>query len=141
MNPSKLRCEYSSDPIGIESERPRLSWQFGPASDGDRQGAFQIKVYGDPGSIGKKTADIRWDSGRVESSQTHLIAYSGQTLRSRQRCWWQVRVWDEGGRVSDWSDLATFEMGLLHDVDWRAKWISLPPPADRGQEKSGRSDE
>lgn len=134
MNPTKLRCEYSFDPIGIDSERPRLSWQFDSASGGDHQIAFQIKVYGDPDSIGKKTAHIRWDSGRVESSQSHLIAYSGQPLRSRQRCWWQVRVWDEGGNVSDWSDLATFEMGLLHGVDWRAEWIGLPPPADRGLE-------
>lgn len=134
MNPTELRCEYSSDPIGIESERPRLSWLFDSARDGERQIAFQIKVYGDPDSIGKKTEVICWDSGRIESNCSHLIAYSGQALRSRQRCWWQVRVWPEEGKVSGWSDLATFEMGLLHRMDWRAKWIGLPPPAGRGLE-------
>jgi alpha-L-rhamnosidase len=134
MNPSNLRCEYSFDPIGIESEQPRLSWLLESARDGERQLAFQIKVYGDPDSIGKKTEVICWDSGRVESGRTHLIAYAGQPLRSRQRCWWQVRVWNEAGEVSDWSDLAIFEMGLLDRVDWRAKWISLPPPVDRNLE-------
>jgi len=134
MNPKELRCEYATDPTGIESERPRLSWCFDPTSDGARQTAYQIKVYGSRDSIGEKTAVVSWDSGRVESSRTHLIHYAGQTLRSGQRCWWQVRVWNEAGVVSEWSALAVFEMGLLHRVDWRARWITLPPPVDRGLE-------
>jgi len=36
-----------------------------------------------------------------------------------------VRVTDNLGRTSDWSAPAFWEMGLLHDSDWQARWITL----------------
>ncbi|MHC4478001.1 MAG: family 78 glycoside hydrolase catalytic domain, partial [Planctomycetota bacterium] len=47
----------------------------------------------------------------------------GPALLSRQRIWWQVRIWDEQDRPSDWSDPAFWEMGLLKSSDWKADWI------------------
>lgn len=134
MNANQLRCEFLKDPVGLETPRPRLSWQLESAVNGDGQAAYQVMVYGDPDSIGKKTAMILWDSGRVTSSESHLVVYAGQPLRSRQRCWWQVRVWDRQGGCSEWSELAYWEMGLLEPGDWLARWVTAPPPEDRGLE-------
>jgi alpha-L-rhamnosidase len=120
MQPSNLRCEYFVDPIGIDAATPRLSWLSGAA----RQSAYQVVVDG------------VWDSGKVESDQSIHVAYGGRALRSRQRFQWKVRVWDGDGQASQWSEPATFEMGLLNRADWRAKWIgshvvggpySIPP--------------
>lgn len=41
-----------------------------------------------------------------------------------QRCFWKVRVWDEAGKVSDWSPVHFWQTGLLTAEDWKAKWIS-----------------
>ncbi|MEZ5276961.1 MAG: family 78 glycoside hydrolase catalytic domain [Opitutaceae bacterium] len=131
MRPHGLRCEYFRNPLGIENRCPRLSWLIDSGKAGERQTAWQVKVYGDPASIGRKTEVVLWNSGRVPSSESHLIRYAGQTLRSRQRCWWQVRVWNGDDEVSEWSELAVWEMGLLEPSDWQARWVTAPPPEGR----------
>ena len=45
-------------------------------------------------------------------------------VRSRQRVYWKVRLWDEEDVVSEWSEKAFFEMGLLKQSDFVAKWIN-----------------
>lgn len=39
------------------------------------------------------------------------------------RCWWKVRVWDEQGRLSAWSEPAFWSLGLLNPGDWQGEWI------------------
>ncbi len=67
-----------------------------------------------------------WDSKKVKGNQSIRVKYKGKELRSRQDCWWQVRVWDKDGKVSDWSAPAFWHMGLLNAADWKAKWIGAP---------------
>ena len=104
MQPSNLRCEYFVNPISIDAPRPRLSWEIGTP----RQSAYQVIV------------EDAWDSGKVASDQSIHVEYAGAPLRSRQRCAWKVRAWDGDGQASQWSEPATFEMGLLDRADWRA---------------------
>ncbi|MBQ2722394.1 MAG: alpha-L-rhamnosidase N-terminal domain-containing protein, partial [Opitutales bacterium] len=63
------------------------------------------------------------DSGKVMSSQSVKVRYGGAPISSRERIYWKVRVWDENGVESDWSDVNFFEAGLLSQDDWQAKWI------------------
>src|SRR5690606_22146389 len=67
-----------------------------------------------------------WASGKVTSSQSFNVRYAGKALSSRQDCWWRVRTWDKDGKESDWSEPASWSMGLLHDNEWRAQWIGAP---------------
>jgi alpha-L-rhamnosidase len=53
------------------------------------------------------------------------MTYEGKKLSSGVRCVWKVKVWDETGAVSEWSEPATFSMGLLKPEDWTAEWIGL----------------
>jgi alpha-L-rhamnosidase len=50
--PVKLRCDYLDNPLGIDSEAPRLSWQSDSLARNWRQTAYQILVasiaYGGP---------------------------------------------------------------------------------------------
>src|SRR5690606_21988780 len=72
-----------------------------------------------------------WDSGRVDSDQTNQVEYAGAPLRSATRYVWAVRVWDGAGRLSDWSEPASFETGLLGEDDWGgARWIGHPAGRD-----------
>lgn len=44
MKPTELKCEYLVNPIGIDAERPRLSWALESARRAERQTAYQVQV-------------------------------------------------------------------------------------------------
>ena len=118
---TQLRCEYRSNPLGIDITRPRLSWQIQSDRRGARQTAYRILAASDPDQLRAGSADL-WDSGKIESDQSIHVPYAGRPLGSRQRVYWQVTVWDETGQPSD-SDPAWFEIGLLARNDWSGQWV------------------
>jgi hypothetical protein len=128
-----LRCEYLSDPSGIDVERPRLSWSLGPANGG--QSGYRILVASTPAILQSDRGDL-WDSGRVASTQTTWLEYAGQKLASGQRVHWKVRVWDDAGEPSPWSAPATWSMGLLRASDWTARWIGERRPEGTAEGRS-----
>lgn len=120
-----LRTEYLTDPVGVDAERPRLSWKL----DSDKKGVFQ-KSY----RITAETdGEVIWDSGVNRSEENLRIPYGGKALSSRQRVTWSVRVSaaDEAGQIEEAvSGTAFFEMGLLEKEDWKAKWIEPEKEVD-----------
>ena len=88
------------------------------------QSAYQILVAGSKEALASGIGDL-WDSGKVESSKTAQVVYEGKPLRSRQRCYWQVRVWDAAGNASGYSEPAYWEMGLLNPEDYQGQWIGF----------------
>ena len=144
--PTALRCEYLENPPVVDVLNPRLSW-VNVASEGDRgqvQTAWEIRVASSKENLLNNQADL-WSSGKVTSSQSTNNYYGGKALSSRQDCWWQVRTWDKKGKVSRWSEPASWSMGLLKPEEWKAQWIgapwqgeeALPKPPHRGPEKAG----
>ncbi|MBD3346402.1 MAG: Bacterial alpha-L-rhamnosidase [Chitinivibrionales bacterium] len=127
--PFDLRSEYAENPLGIETCTPRLSWRIPLEPKGNFQCAYQILVASTANLLEQDTGDL-WDSGKVESDNSVHIEYSGAPLHSRMRCFWKVRFWDANGTPSDFSEPATWEMGLLDRDDWSAHWIGLPYPID-----------
>ena len=122
---SNLTCEYRINPIGIDVSQPRLSWQITSDETNVLQTAYQLRAALSVSDLIHKNKFI-WDSGKIDSSQSVLVAYHGSALRSKQRVYWQVRVWDNHHHVSAWSEPSFWEMGLLDPSDWKAKWISSP---------------
>ena len=117
----RLRTEYKVNPLGLDAPRPRLSWELRSTRRGVRQTAFQIRAASSAGDL-RAGRRLLWDTGRLDSGDSIHHEYAGPALRSGQRMYWQVRVWDAGG-ASPWSDPAWWEMGLLAADDWRASWI------------------
>lgn len=117
-----LHCEYTSNPVGIDVRKPRLGWTLHSPKRGARQSAWQIAVAASVNDLHQ--ARYLWDTGKTTGSQSTHHIYDGPALRSRQRYWWQVRVWDEDDQPSAWSAPAYWEMGLLDASDWRAAWIT-----------------
>lgn len=125
ITPSQLTCEYLVNPSVVDVEAPRLAW-INTTRKGERgqvQTAWQIKVAS---SKDKLNQPDLWDSKKVSSAESNRISYEGKALTSRQECWWQVRVWDRNGQVSNWSDADTWSMGILDADEWQAKWIGAP---------------
>lgn len=110
-----LLTENLHNPLGIDARQPRFSWQLVSTQRNVLQTAYEIKV-----ASGKAPS---WASGKVSSDQSVQVRYGGDGLQSGVKYNWQVRVWDNKGNISAWSDPALFQMALLNKSDWKANWI------------------
>ncbi len=119
-----LRCDYLTDPLGIDVARPRLSWTLRAVGRARRQSAYQALVASTAARLSANQGDL-WDSGRVDGNRSVGVVYEGAPLESGQRCWWAVRVWDADGHASAYSAPSWWEMGLLRREDWHGAWIGL----------------
>ena len=127
-----LRCEYRVNPLGIDAEKPRMSWvmtsgEGKPQARGLRQTAYEVLVASSEKLLEQDQGD-QWDSGKVLSNQSLQIEYGGKPLASQRRYHWKVRVWDADGKATTWSKQATWEMGLLAPEDWQAQWLNDGKP-------------
>ncbi len=111
----KLVTENLIDPIGLDVEQPRFSWQIISGKRNTMQTAYAIKVM-----QGKQTV---WNSDKVLSDSSVHVVYKGIPLQSGKKYQWQVKIWNNYNEVSGWSTPAFFQMGLLNISDWKAKWI------------------
>ncbi len=121
---SRLLCEYHNNPAGIDVVQPRLSWQLFSDEQDITQTAYEIRVASTIKGLSSKSKQL-WNSGKISSSQSVNVVYEGPELASKQRVYWQVRVWDNKDKPSAWSEPAYWETGLLNKTDWQAKWITL----------------
>jgi alpha-L-rhamnosidase len=120
----RLRTEYLENPLGIDTLNPRLSWQIESCARNVMQSAYQIQAAPLPAQLLAEEGLV-WNTGQVASDQTFSIHYQGPQLPSGARLYWRVRVWDQDGQTSDWSEPAFWEMGLLAEKDWAADWIEV----------------
>ena len=123
-----LTCEHRKDPVGIDISQPRLSWKIKGPGFNVMQTAYSVRV-----STSQKfsQATMIWQSGKTVSDKSILISYAGPQLNSGQRYYWQVKIRDNKGKESGWSETAYWEMGLLSQGDWKAKWIEMEGDTNR----------
>jgi alpha-L-rhamnosidase len=124
-----LTCSYKTNPVGIDVTEPQLAWKLVSTGRNVMQTAYEIRVA----LSNKDIADAKnlvWSSGKVNSDESAHVNYTGPKLLSRQRYYWQVRVWDDHKNASPWSAVNYWEMGLLAPADWSAKWIQTAKTTD-----------
>ena len=123
-----IRCEDLVAPIGVDVQPPKLSWLTTDTKvRGQKETAWQVIVASSSENLAKGKGDL-WDSGKVCSAKELRIPYRGKVLKSRQRCFWKVRVWDKQDRPSQWSKPSEWTMGILEPTDWNAQWIAHDLP-------------
>lgn len=120
--------EGFKNPIGFYNSKPSFSWILPVSETIKYQSAYQIVVASSKELLPNKP-DL-WDSEKQESAQSTFVKYQGSELQSRQKVYWQVRYWNQEGIISEWSDINTFELGLLNNADWKAKWTGLDTAKD-----------
>jgi alpha-L-rhamnosidase len=122
---NNLRLECLENPLGIDVTRPRFSWQIASEGRGVMQSAYQVQMAAMLSNL-QRGIYLLWDSGKVASANSISVPYQGAAVpQSRQRYFWRVRVWDEDGHPSAWSEPAWWEMGLLEGKEWSADWIEV----------------
>jgi alpha-L-rhamnosidase len=120
----KLKTEGMINPQGIDALAPRFSWiTTATVEQGVMQTSYQILVASSVEKLNAGEADV-WNSGKVKSAASIWIPFQGEVLKSNQACYWKVKVWTNRGE-SDWSQPASWSMGLLNETDWKAQWIGL----------------
>ena len=111
MKVNNIKTEYLSNPIGIDAIHPNLTWNV-DGEDIKFQKAFEI-IYiinnGEEKSIKKETSSTHYEFG--------------QKLKSRDYVSYRIRVQNELGKWSDFSEEQHFSIGLLNKSDWIGKWI------------------
>lgn len=125
MHITDLKCEYATNPVGLDIPTPQFSWQIHSAKRGVKQTAYQIIIAASPQDLVNRN-NVTWDTGKVVLRKSAGIPYAGPELESRRRYYWFVRIWGCDHSMVESSVLAFFEMGLLKPSDWQALWIGCP---------------
>ncbi|ULT54946.1 hypothetical protein L1999_17600 [Neobacillus drentensis] len=89
-----LRVEYRNNPIGIDLQKPRFSWEMLSNLRGQKQTAYQLLVATSPNKLTPDSVDI-WNSGKVNSGESNAVEYGGKAFKASTRYYWTVNVWDK----------------------------------------------
>ena len=119
----------------LATSQPRFSWNYGTNRRSDEEKStteseviqqnYRIIVATTAENAQKSIGDL-WDSGVVPSNQMLYIPYAGKELKSRDKAYWKVitTVTAKGGKKAKLaSEVKSFEISLLNQEDWQAKWI------------------
>ncbi|MBR6251509.1 MAG: family 78 glycoside hydrolase catalytic domain [Bacteroidales bacterium] len=117
-----LRTEHLENPTEIAETAPRLGWRLESAANDVRQEAYHIIVALSRAKAENLEGDL-WDAS-IESPESQWITYEGAPLKSDTRCYWRVNVTTNCGETG-WSDIATWNVGLLNESDWKGQWIGM----------------
>lgn len=117
---SNLTCEYMKNPTGIGDRKPRFSWMLESEDTNVTQASYHLQVCKETPDF----IDLVWDSGKVDSDKSVGVDYSGSELMSRTQYFYRVKITDNKGRESGWSEIASFETGILSVDEWQASFIT-----------------
>lgn len=115
-----MTVEHETNHLCVDVDQPVFGWQMSCvfSERGVYQSAYQIIVTDEEGKV-------LWNSGKVISSVSQNIKYTGEQLKPTTRYTWKLTVWDNNGEASTYD--SWFETSLMTDNDiegWNgAKWI------------------
>lgn len=118
------RADYQSNPLGVDRV-PQFSWKIESNKEDCLQSAYHILISSDNEKLSSDVGDL-WDSGKIDAAASCGIIPPIR-LESRASYYWKVKVWNQRGVESEWSDAHVFEAGLLNPNDWYGGWIGYVP--------------
>ena len=120
-NPN-VEQQFHEQPLA--TAQPRFSWNYETTENEVVQQNYRIIVASTAENAQNGIGDL-WDSGVVPSNQMLYIPYAGKELLSRDKAFWKViaTVAAKGKKAKVESEVKSFEISLLNQDDWQAKWI------------------
>ena len=122
---TNANVEQQVRPMPLATATPRFSWNFEATDVYDVvQQDYRIIVASTAENAKNNVGDL-WDSGVTESIQMLYVPYAGKPLQSRDKAFWKViaTVSDGEAKTKVESEVKSFEISLLNQDDWQAKWI------------------
>ena len=122
LNPNVEQQQHS---MALATNEPRFSWKYESNERDVAQQSYRIIVSTTAENAEKGIGDL-WDSGVTASSKMLYIPYEGKVLCSRDKGFWKVFTTvsvGQNNKVSLESEVKSFEISLLNQDDWQAKWI------------------
>jgi len=120
--PTDLKCEYLTNPIGIDATSPRFIWQLKDDRAGAIQSAYQIFVGTDSLEV-KSGKGNAWHTAKTNLAK-NLVSYQGKALQPFTKYYWTVCLWDKNGKPTKPALTASFETGMMGVQNWKGTWIS-----------------
>jgi len=119
-----ILCENRQETMGVATSDFSFSWKIFSNNRNIMQSAYRICLADLQENLSDEQALI-WDSGIIKSQQSNLVTYEGSILAPGTTYHFKVKVWDNHGNESPWSDTGKFTTGLFDGQDWEgAKWIA-----------------
>ena len=120
----KTTVEQQDGSRALATNTPRFSWQFETTESNVVQQDYRIIVASTAENAQNNIGDL-WDSGVVPSNQMLYIPYAGKELHSRDKAYWKVIATVKNGKskAKVESEVQSFEISLLSQDNWQAKWI------------------
>lgn len=114
----------------VNSTNPSFGWIVNDAHHDVLQAAYQVLLADNPASLGKNEGNV-WDSGKVNSDNSVSVHYSGKALQPDMVYYWKVKVWNNYGEESPYSEVKAFLTGSSLSADGRSayplqKTVSYP---------------
>jgi hypothetical protein len=132
-----LRVEWLTDPVGIDTRRPRFRWLL--QADKTRRdlalAGARVIVTSSPERLAARQGDV-WDSGVRKGAGLSLAPGKPLPLVSHSPYWWAVETIDASG-ARRWSPPARFVTGILDPSEWQGRWIMAKPEKVRGDHVRG----
>jgi alpha-L-rhamnosidase len=119
---TRLTCEHLINPLGVDTDHPRLSWAMDDSTKGAAQTAYRIIVGTDSAAISRQSATT-WDSKKTPFKQ-NMITMNGAKLAPFTKYYWQLQLWNQQGKPLPPSAVANFETGMMNMQNWKGTWIS-----------------
>ena len=112
----KIYVDYSDYDV-IDNDNPVFSWSASSEMNRSVQSGFALRVYKSAGGMGTPVWSYE-DNACSEQS----VAYAGKPFEAGEKYAVCVRLTDNYGRTSQWSEPREFTAGRL---DWQAGWIAV----------------
>ena len=126
------QVEMRSNPLGLDVQQPRLSWQIAATVNNVQQTAYQVVVAESSGDLENEN-NLVWNTGKMQSDASVLIPYKGLLLESGKSYYWKVKAWTNKGETP-WSPANSWTMALLDASEWQGSWIGIDSITNPGEQ-------
>lgn len=111
-------CEYTCNPLGVNSKTPRFSWKL--TNYPGMQTNYRVRVAQSAEALNND--DLLWDTKIAAGSETKC-RYAGPELESARLYYFDIQIWC--GDNSFKSDTYYFLTALYNQEDWQGRFIGF----------------
>ncbi|WWC91438.1 uncharacterized protein L201_006384 [Kwoniella dendrophila CBS 6074] len=120
----KITFEHYTNPIGVDTPSPRISWQFSSGAKDWIQSEYEIEL--------KRDGSAKPEVYSIKSDNSVLAPWPSTPLTSRERVYVSVRSRSENGQWSNKAE-SIVEAGFLNSQEWVSSFVtcSIDQPLDK----------